>query len=102
VLAYRFPVPHIRPDFQPDAAPAEPTIVLLVRGRDDQVRFHEINALSALLIERLRENSDLAGAEVLDALLAEQGLGGDVSLRDAGLGMLAALKSYEAILGTRY
>jgi len=101
VLAYRFPVPHIRPEFQPDEAPAEPTIVMLVRGRDDQVRFHEINALSALLIERLRENVAGTGAEVLDALLAEQGFGGDGGLRDAGLAMLADLKAYEAILGTR-
>jgi len=70
VLAYRFPVHRIGPDFRPDAAPANPTILLLVRGRDDKVRFHEINALSALLSEYLRENSELSGLQCLDALLA--------------------------------
>ena len=46
--------------------------MLLVRGRDDEVRFHEINALSAMLIERLRENTDMSGLQCLDALLAER------------------------------
>ena len=98
VLAYRFPVHRIGPDFRPDEAPEHPTVLLLVRGRDDQVRFHEINALSALLIERLRDNNELNGAQCLDALLAEQDA---AHLRDAGLGMLTELKMHEAILGTR-
>ena len=100
VLGYRFPVHAIRPDFQPGESPDAPTVLLLVRGRDDQVRFHEINALGALLIERLRENTTLSGAQCLDALLAEQGLA-DAGLRDAGIDMLRNLAAFEAILGTR-
>jgi len=98
VLAYRFPVHRITVDFRPDDAPEHPSVLLLVRGRDDVVRFHEINALSALLIERLRENTVLSGAQCLDALLATQGA---ANLREAGLTMLAELKEREAILGTR-
>jgi hypothetical protein len=91
-------VHRIDADFRPQEAPAEPTILLLVRGRDDNVRFHEINALSALLIERLRDNTELGGSQCLDALLTEQGA---AHLREAGLAMLAELKMHEAILGTR-
>lgn len=98
VLAYRFPVHRITVDFRPDDAPEHPSVLLLVRGRDEVVRFHEINALSALLIERLRENTVLSGAQCLDALLATQGA---ANLREAGLTMLAELKEREAILGTR-
>jgi len=101
VLGYRFPVQHIRADFMPLEAPPEPTVLLLVRTRDYEVRFHEINALSALLIERLRENSELTGGQCLDALLAERGAADDASLRAAGRVMLANLKAFEAILGTR-
>ena len=98
VLAYRFPVHRIDADFRPHEPPAEPAILLLVRGRDDNVRFHEINALSALLIEHLRANSNLSGEQCVDALLAEQGA---MHLRDAGLALLAELKMHEAILGTQ-
>jgi hypothetical protein len=98
VLGYHFPVHRIDADFRPHEAPAEPAILLLVRGRDDNVRFHEINALSALLIERLRDNTELGGSQCLDALLTEQGA---AHLREAGLAMLAELKMHEAILGTR-
>ena len=100
VLAYRFPVHRINADFRPDTPDENPSVLLLVRGRDDVVRFHEINALSALLIERLRDNTKLSGAQCLDALLAEHG---DTSpqLRDAGLAVLRELRAHEAILGTR-
>ena len=100
MLAYRFPVHGIGPDFRPDAAPADPTVLLLVRGRDDKVRFHEINALSALLIERLRENTQLSGEQCVDALLAERGADAR-ALRDAGIAVLRELQAREAILGTR-
>jgi hypothetical protein len=101
VLGYRFPVQHIQPDFQPLEPPSEATVLLLVRGRDDQVRFHEINALSALLIERLRENTDLSGEQCLDALLAGRADDEVAALRPAGIALLRELKSFEAILGTR-
>ena len=100
VLGYRFPVHRITAEFRPDSPPEHPSVLLLVRGRDDVVRFHEINALSALLIERLRENTQLNGEQCLDALLAEHG---DTSaqLRAAGLAVLRELQEREAILGTR-
>ncbi len=71
-----------------------------MRGRDDEVRFHEIDALSAMLIERLRENSQLNGLQCLDALLTERGDAATPALRDAGKAVLAELKTREAILGT--
>ena len=100
VLGYRYPVQLIGPDFRPDEAPEQPTLLLLVRGRDDEVRFHEIDALSAMLIERLQQNSDQTGLECLDALLAERGDADAAALREAGKDVLIQLKGYAAILGT--
>jgi uncharacterized protein len=101
VLGYRFPVQHISPAFRPAEMPAEPTWILLVRGRNDEVRFHEVNALSAMLIERLQENTELSGLQCLDALLAAHAAGDGGALREAGKAVLAELKEREAILGTR-
>jgi uncharacterized protein len=101
VLGYRFPVQHISPSFRPAEVPPEPTWILLVRGRDDTVRFHEINALSAMLIERLQENTELTGLQCLDALLATHAAGDSGGLREAGKAVLVELREREAILGTR-
>ena len=101
VLAYHFPVEHIGPEFRPEEVPSQPTILLLVRGRNDEVRFHEINALSAMLIERLRANTELSGEQCLDAMLAERSPEEAQALRPAGLGVLRELQGFEAILGTR-
>ncbi len=101
VLGYHYPVHLIGPDFRPEQAPAEPTWILLVRDREDNVRFHEINALSAILIERLRENGELTGSQCIDALLADRGAEEAAALRPAGLALLRELQSFEAILGTR-
>jgi len=101
VLAYQFPVHHIRAEFQPAHPSDQPTVLLLVRGRDDQVRFHEINALSAMLLDHLNANTDLSGRRCLDAVLGQFDAVTASSLRDAGLAMLIELKDREAILGTR-
>ena len=69
VLGYHYSVHLIGPAFRPAEMSTEPTWILLVRGRDDDVRFHEINALSAMLIERLRENTDLTGPAARAAIV---------------------------------
>jgi hypothetical protein len=101
VLAYRFPVQRISPDFRPDIAPEQPTVLLLVRGRDDEVRFHEINPLTAALIEGLQENSRHTGLECVEALLAGRDPAERAPMREAGIQLLTGLKVREAILGTR-
>jgi hypothetical protein len=100
VLAYRFPVHRIRADYRPNEAPAQPTLILLVRDRDDEIRFLEIDALTALLFERLQANATASGRAVLDALLAELGRDDD-AVRASGLSILKHLRERDALLGTR-
>ena len=100
VLAYRFPVHRIRPDYRPDEAPAQPTLILLVRDRSHEIRFLEIDALTALLFERLLANTTATGRAVLDALLAELGRDDD-TVRASGLAILNRLRERDALLGTR-
>ncbi len=99
VLAYRFPVHLIGPDYHPYEPPAEPTVLLLVRGRDDEVRFFEIDVTTAALIERLQGNETQTGDQCLDALIARHAGDAD-QLRAAGRDTLRRLNSYEAVLGT--
>jgi hypothetical protein len=93
-------VQHIGPDFVPIEPSPQPVLILLVRDRHDEVRFTEIDALTAMLVERLGANRDLSGLDCLDALLLELGRGGDESLRTGGIDILRLLRSRDAVLGT--
>jgi hypothetical protein len=100
VEAWRFPVHRIGPDLRPDSAPPQPTLLLLVRDRSDSVRFLEIDALTALLLERLQANQDQSGQACIDALLASLGREGEPALRESGAAILRHLRERDAVLGT--
>jgi len=100
VFGYRFPVHRICDSFRPTQAPEQPTLLLLIRDRRDQVSFLEVNALTATLIERLQSNTQASGAEVVAALLAEVVPGGAATLQQAGCDILRDLRAREALLGT--
>ncbi|MEO8670408.1 MAG: putative DNA-binding domain-containing protein [Tahibacter sp.] len=100
-LAYRFPVQRIRPDFQPEELPENPTLLLLIRDRADQVSFLEINPLTHLLIERLQANSHMSGLEIVQALLADIAPDQAATLLASGLDLLRDLRKRSAVLGTQ-
>jgi uncharacterized protein len=101
VLGYRFPVQRISAEYRPLEAPADPTLLLLIRDRRDQVSFLEINALTAALIERLQANGTATGADIVATLLAEVAPGNAAALQQAGCDILRNLHAREALLGTR-
>jgi hypothetical protein len=101
VLAYRFPVHRIGPGFRPTMPDAQPVLLLLVRDRSDDVRFHEIDPLGALLIEHLQTNRDRSGRACVDAMLTGIGRGDDEALRNSGAAILQHLRARDALLGTR-
>jgi hypothetical protein len=100
VLAYRFPVQRIGPDFRPAEAPAQPTLILLSRDRTDELHFLEIDPLTALLFERLQRNADRSGRACLNALLDELGRD-EEALRESGLAILRRLRDRDALLGAK-
>jgi hypothetical protein len=100
-LAYRYPVHRLSPAFRPTEPPAEPSFYVARRGRDDQVGFLHVNAVTLRLLERLQQEPELSGAAHLDALADEI----PQLDRDAVLaGGAAALREFleaDVILGTR-
>ena len=100
MLAYRFPVHRIGPDFRPDEPPDRPTLILLTRDRQDELHFIEIDPLTALLFDRLSSNTASSGREVLEALLVDLGRD-EPAVRETGLETLNDRREREALLGTR-
>ena len=100
-LAYRFPVHRIRADFQPDSAPEQPTLLLVVRNRRDEVAFMEINAVSLRLIELMQENPDWTGLDCLNEVAGLFPASEREALVAAGRNILAGFKARDVLLGTR-
>ncbi len=70
LLSYAFPVHRIGPGFRPDSA-AEPTFLVVYRGRDENIGFMALNAATARLLELVREGSGETGERLLAQLAAE-------------------------------
>lgn len=87
-LAYAWPVHRIGPEFVPEALPAAPTLLLLHRGDDGRVRFHQPSPLAWRLLQRLDEAPALDGRAQLRALAAEAGAPADATFVEQGLAML--------------
>lgn len=100
LLSYVWPVHHIRDDFQPTAPPAAPTHLMVFRQRNDKVRFMELNAVTARLLQLISENPERTGLQHLAALAAEMGREAE-SLRAPGLQILEDLRKRDIIIGSR-
>jgi hypothetical protein len=73
-LRYQYPVHRIGPGFRPREA-GESTYLVVYRNRADEVRFMELNAVSSRLLEKIADNRNLTGGELLLELARELGTG---------------------------
>lgn len=88
VLAYRWPVERIGPAFQPSEAPEAPTLLLVYRDIDLQVRFARLAPLAWQLLVGLPGT----GRQRLRALGKDEA---------DGLALLEQLRGQGVIVGTR-
>ncbi|CAN7229745.1 putative DNA-binding domain-containing protein [Pseudoxanthomonas sp. LjRoot143] len=98
-LAYQWPVHRIGPDFQPDAPLTEPTLLLVRRDTDFQVRFAAISPLVYRLVELLGEGGR-TGSDALRQLAMEAGVGDVPAFIEQGVTMLARMRDEGTVLGT--
>ncbi|MBB3168982.1 DNA-binding domain-containing protein [Simiduia aestuariiviva] len=70
-LAYRFPVHRIGPDYQPTAAPEAPSLFVVHRDRQQQVRFMALNSMSYALLLRFDEVEQWTLADLAAAFAAQ-------------------------------
>jgi hypothetical protein len=73
VLAYQYPVHRIGPANRPESS-EQPTYLAVYRDRGDRVQFMELNAATARLLERVRDNERATGTEILQSLARELGM----------------------------
>jgi hypothetical protein len=68
---YQYPVHQISTQFQPLEKLEQEIYILVYRNLNDDVKFVELNPLSAVLFEKLQLNSDLTGLELLQQIAIE-------------------------------
>ena len=99
-LMYQYPVHTMGPENLPDEAPEQATFLVVYRNRKDQVKFLEINPVTARLIGLLHDNSSYTGNDAI-AVNAEQMSNIDQAvIRQGGKAALEELHSLGIILGT--
>lgn len=100
LLQYVYPVHRIGPHYKPRTPPATPTYLLVYRDSGFDVRFIELNPVSARLVDLL-QNSQLTAEKALKKIAQELKHPNPTAVIEGGLEILRNLHVQGAILGTR-
>jgi hypothetical protein len=101
LLSYSFPVHRIGPDFRPAEPGHEPTRLVMVRARNHEIGFLEVNPLVARLFEYLAGNTRETGQALLTRLHAEFPAIPTAAFEAGGRAALAELAARDIVLGAR-
>lgn len=99
-LAYDYPVHRIAPDFQPTTPSETPTLLMVWRNRADEVKFMEINAITARLLALIEAKPEATGRAHLTQIAVELCAEPQAILTE-GHALLLGLRDRDVLLGTR-
>jgi hypothetical protein len=103
-LSFRYPVHKIGPDYQPTEPPAEMTFLVVYRNRAEEVKFLEINQLTARLLQLLTLNSDqpaIQGDQALKKIAKELQVEDCKAIIEYGKVLYQQLFGLDILLGCR-
>lgn len=98
-LAYDWPVQRIGPDFIPTAPTGQQTYLLVYRNRQDDVKFMEVNAVTARLLTLAEQQPTASGAELLIQIADELAHPDVDAVLSAGAEILEGLRARGIVLG---
>ncbi|QOJ24521.1 MAG: putative DNA-binding domain-containing protein [Gammaproteobacteria bacterium] len=98
-LCYDFPVHKISPDFQPKEADAKQTHLIVYRDAAFEVRFIEINPVTARLLQLLSCDAPVAGRLALQQIAVELNHPQPETVIQSGMEILNDLQRRQVILG---
>lgn len=99
LLSYDYPVQLISPRHKPEQALEQPVNLLVFRDLEDNVRFMELNPVTARLLAILQAGS-LTGRQALGQIATEMAHPDPQAIIQFGLPILQDLKAQGAIYGT--
>lgn len=99
-LTYQFPVHKMCSDYLPTEAPKDMTYLVAYRNRNDEVKFMEINPVTARLLHLLQENETMTGKQAIEQITEEMQHPNPDVVMQGGLAALQELQGSGIILGT--
>jgi hypothetical protein len=99
-LSYQYDVHTISPENIPRQTNPQGCHLIVYRDMNDEVRFMEINAVTARMLFLLSENGDLTGQAALEQIAVELQHPSPEAVIEGGLQTLMELKDRNIILGT--
>jgi hypothetical protein len=100
-LAYTWPVHKISAENQLTEPPPQPTYLIVHRNDDDEVKFIEVNPVTARLIQLLEEPANASGRQRLEQIAYELGHSDPEMVIQGGHQTLLKLHKAGVIRGTR-
>ena len=101
-FAYHYPVHRIAPDYLPAEADEQLTYLAIFRRSNDKVRFLELNAVTAALLDAVQNNdAGLSGEALLRELSKEIDYADVDALIKHGHDALEEMRKLEILTGTR-
>jgi hypothetical protein len=98
-LSYHYPVHRIDPGFQPTEPPDEATHLLVYRDRHDEVKFMQLNEVTRLLLQQLRDAPERTGTEQLHRVARAIRHPDPQRVLAAGAEVLQDLRDRDVLLG---
>ncbi|MGH8612953.1 MAG: HvfC family RiPP maturation protein [Gammaproteobacteria bacterium] len=96
-LSYRYPVHRLGPDHPPPQE--EQTYLVVFRDRNDEVGFMELNPVSALLLEKIQQNENKTGLELLQGIASTLRHPDTEVVVRGGLDLMRRLLQRDVLLG---
>lgn len=100
-LSYQYPVHQIRKDFQPLTAPDNPTHLLVWRSSDFQIKFMQLNQVTLLLLQKMKEEKEKTGKDLLKEVAETINHPNPDKLIAHGETLMNELREKQVILGSR-
>lgn len=98
-LTYQYPVQQISTDFLPDTVSEQPVYLLIYRDNEDEVRFMELNPVTALLIQLINEDNELTTKQMLELIAEKMNHPDPNVVIEGGIQIIQDLKNRNVILG---
>ena len=100
-LVYIWPVHKISPDYLPTEPPSDPTYIIVYRKTNDDVNFMVLNNVSARLIEKIQNNTDQTGQQILSSIADELNHPDPDVVLKGGLDIMLDMHEKDILLGTK-
>lgn len=99
-FSYRWPVQRLSNEYQPTEAPQQPTQLVIVRNRRDEMSFLELSPLAKVLLDLLKDNPGVAGLDLAQSLAEALPQFPAPAIIDGASESLRIFRARDIVLGT--